>query len=138
MAPARPRIPRLVRGLLDSGCVRGLAYSAVIAVAALTGCASSSSTSSANNPFGDAITRQQYASLKLGQDEQTLVDQLQESGKPENLVADRFVKLFPRHDPSAVSCSYWQIAGDSTLLVRLCFSSPAGKLVQKLERRASG
>jgi hypothetical protein len=138
MAPARSPIPCLAPGLLDSSCVRDLAYSALIAVAALTGCASSSSTSSANNPFGDAITHQQYASLKLGQDEQTLVDQLQESGKPENLVADRFVKLFPRHDPSAVSCSYWQIAGDSTLLVRLCFSSPAGKLVQKLERRASG
>ena len=64
------------------------------------------------------------------------MDRLQQSGKPEDLVADRFVKLFPRHDPSAVSCSYWQIIGDSALLVRLCFSSPAGKLVQKLERHA--
>lgn len=64
------------------------------------------------------------------------MDNLQQSGKPENLVADRFVKLFPRHQPSAVSCSYWQITGSSTLLVRLCFSSPAGKLVQKLERRS--
>jgi hypothetical protein len=72
----------------------------------------------------------------MGQDEQTIVDRLQMSGKPENLVADRVVKLFPRHDPGAVSCSYWQIAGDSALIVRLCFSSPAGKLVQKLERHA--
>jgi hypothetical protein len=104
--------------------------------AALTGCASSSSTSAPQNPFGDAITAQQYASLKLGQDEQAIVDRLQQSGKPEDLVADRFVKLFPRHDPNATACSYWQIARDSTHLVRLCFSSPAGKLVQKLERPA--
>ena len=112
--------------------MRGLAYGALIAVAALGGCGSSSS----NNAFGDAITTQQYASLKLGQDEQTIVDRLQMSGKPENLVADRFVKLFPRHGSRAVSCSYWQIAGDSALVVRLCFSSPAGKLVQKLERHS--
>jgi hypothetical protein len=112
--------------------VRGIAYGAVIAVVALGGCGSSSS----HNPFGDAITTQQYAALKLGEDEQTIVDRLQMSGKPENLVADRFVKLFPRHAPSAMACSYWQIAGDSALLVRLCFSSPAGKLVQKLERHA--
>jgi hypothetical protein len=108
----------------------------LVTAAALTGCASSSSTSAANNPFGDAITTQQYASLRLGQDEQTIVDRLQMSGKPENLVADRVVTLFPRHDPSAVACSYWQIARDSALIVRLCFSSPAGKLVQKLERHA--
>ena len=108
----------------------------LITAAALTGCSSSSSTSATNNPFGDAITTQQYASLRLGQDEQTIVDRLQMSGKPENLVAGRVVKLFSRHDPGAVACSYWQIAGDSALIVRLCFSSPAGKLVQKLERHA--
>jgi hypothetical protein len=111
--------------------VRGFAYGALIAVAALGGCGSSSS----NHAFGDSMTTQQYASLRLGEDEQTIVDRLQMSGKPENLVAERFVKLFPRH-PSAVACSYWQITSDSVLLVRLCFSSPAGKLVQKLERHA--
>jgi len=116
--------------------VRGLAYGVLIIAATLAGCGSSSSRSAANNPFGDSITTQQYASLKLGQDERTIVDRLQMSGKPENLVAARFVKLFPRHDPSAIACSYWQIASDSALLVRLCFSSPAGKLVQKLERHA--
>jgi hypothetical protein len=51
-------------------------------------------------------------------------------------VAVRFVELFPRHDPSGIACSYWQITGDSALIVRLCFSSSAGKLVQKLERHA--
>jgi hypothetical protein len=112
--------------------VRGLAYGVLIAVAALGGCGSSGS----NNPFGDAITTEQYASLKLGQDEQAIVDRLQMPGKPENLVAVRFVELFPRHDPSGIACSYWQITGDPALIVRLCFSSPAGKLVQKLERHA--
>jgi hypothetical protein len=107
----------------------------LIVASALAGCGSSSSTAS-RNQFGDTITKQQYASLTLGQDEQTIVDRLQESGKPENLVADRFVRLFPRHHASAVSCSYWQIARDPTLLVRLCFSSPAGRLLQKLERRS--
>ena len=90
---ARRRIPSraddrccgLVVGLLDSGWVHRLTYSAVIVVAVLTGCASSGSTSSASNPFGDAITAQQYASLKLGQDEQTIVDELQESGKRRTL-----------------------------------------------------
>ena len=117
-------------------CARRRAYAALITAATLTGCASSGSTPAANNPFGDTITTQQYASLRLGQGEQAIVNRLQMSGKPENLVADRIVRLFPRHDPSAGACSYWQIAGDSALIVRLCFSSPAGKLVQRLERHA--
>jgi hypothetical protein len=120
----------------ENRLVNRLCSGALIAATTLAGCGSSNSAPAHKNPLGDAITQKQYTSLKLGQDEQTIVNRLQQSGKPEDRVAERLIKLFPRHDPDAVACSYWQVAGDSTLLVRLCFSSPAGKLVQKLERRA--
>ncbi len=114
------------------------ACAGLIVAAALAGCGSTSSSTSmaSQNLFDDSITQQQYAGLRVGEDQQTIIDRVQHLGKPETTVADRFVALFPRHDPKRVLCDYWQVTGDSALLVQLCFSSRTEKLVRKLEQRA--
>jgi hypothetical protein len=86
--------------------------------------------------FGYAMTAEQYDSLHRGLSESDLVDQLQQTGLPENLTAGRYVLLFPPHSDD-VLCSYWEISDRPDYVARICFSKPEAKLVQKLQRSAS-
>jgi hypothetical protein len=89
------------------------------------------------NHFGYSMTAAQYAGLRRGLDEQEFVDRLEQTGLPENLTAARYVELFPPHS-EAVVCSFWEISDRTEVVARICFSDSAGRLVQKLERGASG
>lgn len=86
--------------------------------------------------FGYVMTAEQYDSLHRGLSESDLLDQLQQTGLPENLTAGRYVLLFPPH-PDDVLCSYWEISDRPGYVARICFSDPEAKLVQKLQRSAS-
>ena len=88
------------------------------------------------NPFGYSMTAKQYAGLRPGLEQQLFVNRLEQTGLPENLTKDRYVHLFPPHGEDVV-CSYWEIADHRGVLARICFSSSAGRLVQKLQRRAA-
>lgn len=88
------------------------------------------------NPFGYSMTTKQYAALRPGLEEQDFVDRLEQTGLPENLTKDRYTRLFPPHAED-VLCSYWEIADRPGVVARICFSSPEGRLVQKLERTAA-
>ena len=79
---------------------------------------------------------QQYAALRPGLEEQLFVNRLEQTGLPENLTKDRYIRLFPPHGED-VLCSYWEIADRPGIVARICFSSTAGRLVQKLERTAA-
>lgn len=87
--------------------------------------------------FGYAMTTEQYDSLRKGLDESDFVDRLQQTGLPEKLTKSRFVLLFPPH-PDDVLCSFWEISDRPEYVARICFSDPEAKLVQKLQRSASG
>jgi hypothetical protein len=89
------------------------------------------------NPFGYSMSSRQYAALRSGLDEQRFVNRLEQTGLPENLTKERYVRLFPPHG-DAVTCSYWEIADHRGVVARVCFSSSEGRLVQKLERNAAG
>jgi hypothetical protein len=86
------------------------------------------------DPFGYSMTAAQYAALRPGLQMVDFVDHLQQTGLPENLAKERYVRLFPRHGDD-VTCSYWEIADRLDRVARVCFSSPAARLVQKLQRR---
>jgi hypothetical protein len=88
------------------------------------------------NPFGYSMTAKQYAALRPGLEEQIFVNRLEQTGLPENLTKDRYVRLFPPHGED-VLCSYWEIAGRPGVVARVCFSSSEGRLVQKLQRTAA-
>jgi len=88
------------------------------------------------NPFGYSMTTKQYAALRPGLEEQLFVNRLEQTGLPENLTKDRYTRLFPPHAED-VLCSYWEIADREGVVARICFSTPAGRLVQKLERTAA-
>ena len=85
------------------------------------------------NPFGFSMTAAQYDSLQRGLDETSFLGQLQQTGIPEVHTEDRYVELFPPHD-EGLDCSYWEISDEEGQVARICFSSPGGELVQKLER----
>jgi hypothetical protein len=87
------------------------------------------------NPFGYSMTAKQYAGLRPGLEENLFVNRLEQTGLPENLTQERYVRLFPSHGDNVI-CSYWEIAGQEGVVARVCFSSPQGRLVQKLRRRA--
>jgi hypothetical protein len=89
------------------------------------------------SPFGYSMTTRQYVALRPGLEVQHFVNRLEQTGLPENLTKGRYVRLFPPHG-DAVTCSYWEIADHPELVARVCFSSPEGRLVQKLERNAAG
>jgi hypothetical protein len=86
------------------------------------------------DPFGYSMTAAQYAALRPGLEMADFVDRLQQTGLPENLTKEPYVRLFPRHGDD-VTCSYWEIADRLDRVARVCFSSPAARLVQKLERQ---
>lgn len=88
------------------------------------------------NPFGYSMTTKQYVALRPGLEEQLFVNRLEQTGLPENLTKDRYIHLFPPHREDLL-CSYWEIADRPDVVARICFSSPAGRLVQKLERTAA-
>ncbi len=85
-------------------------------------------------PFGYAMTAAQYAALRPGLEESAFVDRLGETGLPENLTKHRYTALFPPHGDEVV-CSFWEISDRVYVVARVCFSSPQGRLAQKLERQ---
>jgi hypothetical protein len=87
------------------------------------------------NPFGYSMTAKQYAALRPGLEQQLFVNRLEQTGLPENLTRNRYVRLFPPHGDDLV-CSYWEIDDHLGVVARVCFSSSEGRLVQKLERTA--
>jgi hypothetical protein len=109
----------------------------LIVAATIAGGGEDRSTPQHPNPFGYAMTAKQYAALRAGLDESLFVNRLEQTGLPENLTKERFVRLFPPHSDD-LTCSYWEIADRPGLIARVCFSSPEGRLVQKLERSAAG
>jgi hypothetical protein len=109
----------------------------LIVAAAIFGKDETKNESERPNPFGYSMTAKQYASLRPGLEEELFVNRLEQTGLPENLTKGRYVRLFPSHGDN-VTCSYWEISGRAGVLARVCFSSPKGLLVQKLERNAAG
>jgi hypothetical protein len=81
------------------------------------------------------MTQHQYDGLDHGLEEQVFVDRLQKVGLPENLAPPHYVKLFPPHSED-VQCSFWKISDVPEHIARICFSSPAGRLVEKSETYA--
>jgi hypothetical protein len=88
-------------------------------------------------PFGYAMTADQYAALRKGLDESDFVNRLEQTGLPENLTSSRFVLLFPPHSDDVI-CSFWEISDRPEYVARICFSDSGARLVQKLQRNASG
>ena len=88
-----------------------------------------------SNPFNAEMTLAQYDALQLGAAEQDVVDGLQQTGLPENRVQEKYTRLFPPHSDK-VACSYWYVSGQGGELARLCFTTTAGLLKQKLRREA--
>jgi len=88
-----------------------------------------------SNPFNAQMTLTQFDALKLGTGEHEVVDALQQTGLPESQVQDKYTRLFPPHS-DGVACSYWYVSGQGGELARLCFTSTAGLLKQKLRREA--
>jgi hypothetical protein len=119
------------------GWVGGLLVVALFVAAGIAGGGGSRHHGGSEGVFGYHLTSHQYAHLKLGEEESTVVDRLGKVGLPENLTEPDYIGLFPPHEED-VSCSYWEISDAAATVVRLCFSSPAAVLVQKLERNVSG
>jgi hypothetical protein len=111
-------------------------FVALFVAGAIVGGGETQSTAEHPEPFGYTMTAKQYAALRSGLDETRFVDRLEQTGLPENLTKRRFVALFPPHG-DGITCSYWDIAQHPELVARVCFSSSAGRLVQKLERSAA-
>lgn len=106
----------------------------ILMLGALGGCSGPSAAGLPSNIFGDKLSERQYNELRPGQAEQDVVNSLQETGRAEDQVAGRYRRLFPAHS-ARVGCTFWQIGAHGDRIVRLCFTSPGGRLVQKLERR---
>jgi hypothetical protein len=87
--------------------------------------------------FDYHMTSGQYAGLHTGEKESAVLIRLGKVGLPESETDIVFVQLFPPHDES-VECSYWAIIDAFATVARLCFSSPEGVLLQKLERDLAG
>jgi hypothetical protein len=81
------------------------------------------------------MSAKQYAALRPGLEPQLFVNRLEQTGLPENLTKERYIRLFPPHHEDVV-CSYWEISDHPGALARVCFSSSTGRLVQKLQRAA--
>ena len=112
------------------------AFAALIVVGLIAGSVLDSKGAHESNPFNAEMTLAQYDALRLGADEQGVVDDLDQKGLPESELQEKFARLFPPH-PDAVHCSYWYVSGQGGELARLCLaSSPGGLLKQKLRREA--
>jgi len=111
------------------------AFVVLIAAALVAGSVLDSRGAHDSNPFNAEMTLSQFDALKLGAAEQDVVDGLQQTGLPENRVQEKYTRLFPPHS-TRVGCSYWYVTDQGGELARLCFSSPAGLLKQKLRRAA--
>jgi hypothetical protein len=135
--PGRPADPyrRQQRRRAAIAWVTAVVFVGLFVVAVIAGGNEEGKEDEHPSPFGYSMTAQQYAALRPGLEEQLFVDRLEQTGLPENLTKNRYVRLFPPHSED-VLCSYWEIADRPGVLARICFSDPAGRLVQKLERTA--
>lgn len=109
----------------------------LVVVGAIAGGGEDHGAPERSGPFGYTMSTEQYAALQPGLDESVFVNRLEQAGLPENLTKERYVRLFPPHGDD-ITCSYWEIAGNRAFVARVCFSSPEGRLVQKLERSVAG
>jgi hypothetical protein len=83
------------------------------------------------------MTSSEFEGLHEGQEESAVLRDLGRVGLPESQTPIPIISLFPTHAESVV-CSYWQITDVAETAARLCFSTPAGILRQKLERELEG
>jgi hypothetical protein len=86
------------------------------------------------NPFGYAMSSEQFDELDYGLSLGAFLDDLEKTGLPEDRTKGRYVQLFPPHTDE-VSCSYWEISDELEEVARVCFDE-GGRLVEKLQRDA--
>jgi hypothetical protein len=80
--------------------------------------------------FNAEMTSDQYAALREGEEEK-VVDKLVGSvGMSDEEVKEELLELFPKR-PAESNCAYWYLSDAPEHLVRLCFSSTRGVLLQK-------
>lgn len=81
--------------------------------------------------FSSAMTFEQFEALQKGESESQVLLQLQSVGLQEDQVeSSDLPSLFPPRPPGS-TCSYWTLSDAPGHLVRLCFSTPEGVLLQK-------
>lgn len=86
------------------------------------------------DPFGYAMSSEQYDGLRYGLSLGAFLDQLEQTGLPEDRTKGRYRELFPPHTDE-VRCSYWEISDELEEVARVCFDS-GGRLIEKLQRDA--
>jgi len=132
--PARHRRRQLRRALI--GWIGGFAALALLVVAMIAGGKREEVVivpAHSAGFFDFHMTSAEYDGLHEGDEESAVLHELGRIGLPESETPISIVALFPAHDDSLI-CSYWQIIDAPETAARLCFSRPAGRLEQKLER----
>lgn len=85
-------------------------------------------------PYGEVMTSADYAEISTGEEAATVLERLDETGRPEHLTEKYVLVLFPPRE-EGVFCTYWEFSDKPRIFARLCFSESNGELVQKLENR---
>lgn len=87
--------------------------------------------------FGYTMTADKYNGLRRGMPQNEVLDRVGGSGVPEYLMFRDYREAFPP-PPEDSLCSFWEISDRFGYLARICFSDPEARLVEKLQRNASG
>jgi hypothetical protein len=80
--------------------------------------------------FSAAMTAEQYAAIREGEEEKVVDKLIGNAGMDEEEVEQELLALFPKQ-PAESKCAYWYLSDAPEHLVRLCFSTTRGVLLQK-------
>ncbi|HEY5332844.1 MAG TPA: hypothetical protein VIJ21_04795 [Solirubrobacterales bacterium] len=83
-------------------------------------------------PYGEQMTTADFGEINTGEEDATVLERLDESGRPERLTEPYVLRLFPPPEED-VYCTYWEFSDKPQIFARLCFSTASGELTQKLK-----